>query len=115
MRTNLPVTGVERHMEEGQYILSKSDLRGAITYVNRTLIDMSGFTEAELLGEPHSMLRHPDMPTEAFRDFWATLKAGKAWSGLVKNRCKNGDHYWVMANASPIFQNGTVVGYMSVR
>ena len=115
MRTNLPVTGVERHMEEGQYILSRSDLRGAITYVNRTLIDMSGFTEAELMGEPHSMLRHPDMPTEAFRDFWATLKSGKAWSGLVKNRCKNGDHYWVMANASPIFQNGTVVGYMSVR
>ncbi len=115
MRTNLPVTGVERHLDEGQYILSKSDLRGGITYVNRTLMEMSGFTEAELIGQPHNMLRHPDMPPEAFRDFWETLKAGKAWSGLVKNRCKNGDHYWVMANASPIFQNGTVVGYMSVR
>jgi len=115
MRTNLPVTGVERHLEEGQYILSKSDLKGSITYVNRTLIEMSGFTEVELMGQPHNMLRHPDMPQEAFRDFWETLKAGKAWSGIVKNRCKNGDHYWVMANASPIFQNGTVVGYMSVR
>lgn len=115
MRTNLPVTGVERHLEEGQYILSKSDLKGSVTYVNRTLIEMSGFTEAELMGQPHNMLRHPDMPPEAFRDFWATLKSGKAWSGIVKNRCKNGDHYWVMANASPIFQNGTVVGYMSVR
>lgn len=115
MRTNLPVTGVERHLEEGQYILSKSDLKGSITYVNRTLIEMSGFTEVELMGQPHNMLRHPDMPQEAFRDFWETLKAGKSWSGIVKNRCKNGDHYWVMANASPIFQNGTVVGYMSVR
>jgi len=115
MRTNLPVTGVERHLEEGQYILSKSDLRGNVTYVNRTLLDITGFSEEEVMGQPHNMLRHPDMPTEAFRDFWATLKSGKAWSGLVKNRCKNGDHYWVMANASPIWQNGTVVGYMSVR
>lgn len=115
MRTNLPVTGVERHLEEGHYILSKSDLSGSITYVNRTLIEMSGFTEVELMGQPHNMLRHPDMPQEAFRDFWATLKSGKSWSGIVKNRCKNGDHYWVMANASPIFQNGTVIGYMSVR
>ncbi len=115
MRSNLPVTGVERHLDEGRYILSKSDLKGSITYVNRTLIEMSGFTETELMGQPHNMLRHPDMPQEAFRDFWETLKAGKSWSGIVKNRCKNGDHYWVMANASPIFQNGTVVGYMSVR
>ena len=115
MRTNLPVTGVERHLEEGHYILSKSDLKGSITYVNRTLIEMSGFTEVELMGQPHNMLRHPDMPQEAFRDFWETLKSGKSWSGIVKNRCKNGDHYWVMANASPIFQNGTVIGYMSVR
>ena len=115
MRTNLPVTGVERHLDEGQYILSKSDLRGNITYVNRTLLEITGFTEAELMGQPHNILRHPDMPVEAFKDFWATLKAGKSWVGLVKNRCKNGDHYWVMANASPILQNGTVVGYMSVR
>jgi len=115
MRSNLPVTGVERHLEEGRYILSKSDLKGTITYVNRSLIEMSGFSETELMGQPHNMLRHPDMPQEAFRDFWDTLKEGKSWSGIVKNRCKNGDHYWVMANASPIFQNGTVVGYMSVR
>ncbi|PQA49513.1 methyl-accepting chemotaxis protein [Amnimonas aquatica] len=115
MRTNLPVTGNERFLEEGEFILSKADLKGNITYINRTFIEMSGFTEAELAGQPHNILRHPDMPPEAFRDFWSTLKAGKSWSGLVKNRCKNGDHYWVQANASPIWQNGTMIGYMSVR
>ncbi len=115
MRTNLPVTGVERHLADGEFILSKADLKGNVTYINRTFIEMSGFTEAELMGEPHNILRHPDMPTEAFRDFWSTLKSGKSWSGMVKNRCKNGDHYWVQANASPIWQNGTMIGYMSVR
>ena len=115
MRTNLPVTGNERFLEEGEFILSKADLKGNITYINRTFIEMSGFTEAELAGQPHNIVRHPDMPPEAFRDFWSTLKAGKSWSGLVKNRCKNGDHYWVQANASPIWQNGTMIGYMSVR
>lgn len=115
MRTNLPVTGVERHLADGEFILSKADLKGNVTYINRTFIEMSGFTEKELMGEPHNILRHPDMPTEAFRDFWSTLKSGKSWSGMVKNRCKNGDHYWVQANASPIWQNGTMTGYMSVR
>ncbi|MEL0027941.1 MAG: methyl-accepting chemotaxis protein [Perlucidibaca sp.] len=115
MRTNLPVTGHEKFLEEGEFILSKADLQGRVTYMNRTFIEMSGFTEAELMGQPHNILRHPDMPPEAFRDFWSTLKSGKSWSGLVKNRCKNGDHYWVQANASPIWQNGTMIGYMSVR
>jgi len=115
MRTNLPVTGHEKFLEEGEFILSKADLQGRVTYINRTFIEMSGFTEAELMGQPHNILRHPDMPPEAFRDFWTTLKSGKSWSGLVKNRCKNGDHYWVQANASPIWQNGTMVGFMSVR
>jgi len=115
MRTNLPVTGHEKFLEEGEFILSKADLQGRVTYINRTFIEMSGFTEAELMGQPHNILRHPDMPPEAFRDFWNTLKSGKSWSGMVKNRCKNGDHYWVMANASPIWQNGTMIGYMSVR
>ncbi len=115
MRTNLPVTGHERFLGEGEFILSQADLKGHVTYMNRTFIEMSGFTEAELMGQPHNILRHPDMPPEAFRDFWSTLKSGKSWSGLVKNRCKNGDHYWVQANASPIWQNGTMTGYMSVR
>ncbi len=115
MRTNLPVTGHERFLEEGEFILSQADLKGNVIYMNRTFIEMSGFTEAELMGQPHNILRHPDMPPEAFRDFWATLKSGKSWSGLVKNRCKNGDHYWVQANASPIWQNGTMTGFMSVR
>lgn len=115
MRTNLPVTGTERFLAEGEFILSKADMQGNITYINRTFMEISGYNETELMGQPHNMLRHPDMPREAFRDFWHTLKSGKAWSGMVKNRCKNGDHYWVMANASPIWQNGSVIGYMSVR
>jgi len=115
MRNNLPVTGTERFLGEGEFILSKADQQGNIVYMNRTFIEISGFTEAELINQPHNILRHPDMPTEAFRDFWATLKSGKAWSGIIKNRCKNGDHYWVQANAAPIWENGVITGYMSVR
>ncbi|MFD0949443.1 methyl-accepting chemotaxis protein [Paraperlucidibaca wandonensis] len=115
MRNNLPVTGTERFLGEGEFILSKADQQGNIVYMNRTFIEISGFTEAELINQPHNILRHPDMPTEAFRDFWMTLKSGKAWSGIIKNRCKNGDHYWVQANAAPIWENGVITGYMSVR
>lgn len=115
MRNNLPVTGTERFLGEGEFILSQADMQGNITYMNRTFIEMSGYSEAELRNQPHNILRHPDMPPEAFRDFWTTLKSGKSWSGLVKNRCKNGDHYWVTANATPMWSNGTITGYMSVR
>ncbi|KAF0098213.1 MAG: hypothetical protein FD187_3100, partial [bacterium] len=115
MRTNLPVTGVERHLPEGEFIVSRTDPRGVITYVNRTFLEISGFSEAELLGAPHNIVRHPDMPPAAFQDLWETLAAGKPWSGLVKNRCKNGDHYWVLANATPEWENGQIVGYLSVR
>ena len=78
-------------------------------------LEISGFTEAELIGEPHNIVRHPEMPVEAFADLWSTLKNGRPWTGLVKNRCKNGDYYWVLANATPIYQDGAVSGYMSVR
>ena len=115
MKTNLPVTQKEVLLGAGQSIVSTTDLKGQITYINRDFLDISGFTESELLGQAHNIVRHPDMPPEAFADFWNTLKAGRPWTGLVKNRCKNGDHYWVIANATPIFQNGTVSGYMSVR
>ena len=115
MRTNLPVTGVERHLPEGEFIVSRTDTRGVITYVNKTFINISGFTEAELLGAPHNIVRHPDMPAAAFQDLWETLAAGKPWSGLVKNRCKNGDHYWVLANATPEWEGGRISGYLSVR
>ena len=115
MRTNLPITNTELHIEEGKSIVSKTDLKGKITYVNPYFLQVSGFAEEELLGASHNIVRHPDMPAEAFADLWLSLKAGLPWTGLVKNRCKNGDFYWVRANIVPVRENGRVVGYMSVR
>ena len=115
MRSNLPVTHVEYVLKDSAFIFSKTDLRGNITYANQDFIDISGFSEAELIGQPHNIVRHPDMPVEAFADFWSTIGGGRAWTGLVKNRCKSGDHYWVEANAAPIIENRKVVGYASIR
>ncbi len=115
MRTNLPVTNVEYELKEGSSIVSKTDPKGLITYVNPDFIEASGFTEKELIGQPHNLVRHPDMPVEAFDDLWRTLKAGRPWTGLVKNRRKDGGFYWVIANATPIFEGGSCIGYMSVR
>ncbi|MGB0129336.1 MAG: PAS domain-containing methyl-accepting chemotaxis protein, partial [Rhodocyclaceae bacterium] len=115
MRKNLPVTAVEHVMQDDQMIVSRTDLKGQITYVNRDFLEISGFAEQELIGAPHNLVRHPDMPPEAFDDLWKTLKAGRPWIGLVKNRCKNGDFYWVEAHVTPLTENGRVTGYMSVR
>jgi methyl-accepting chemotaxis protein len=115
MRLNTPVTNIEFELRDDSAIVSKTDTRGIITYVNADFIEASGYTEKELLGQPHNLVRHPDMPVEAFADLWTTLKAGKAWTGIVKNRRKNGDHYWVVANATPIFENGVLTGYLSAR
>jgi methyl-accepting chemotaxis protein len=115
MRVNMPVTNVEREFREGETIVSKTDLRGVITYVNPYFCEIAGYTEKESLGQPHNFIRHPDMPPEAFADLWATLKKGRPWTALVKNRTKSGDHYWVVANATPIRENGQVTGYMSMR
>jgi methyl-accepting chemotaxis protein len=115
MRVNMPVTNTERIMRDGEYIVSRTDTRGIITYANPYFYEISGFSEAEILGAPHNIVRHPDMPPEAFKDLWDTLAAGKPWTGFVKNRCKNGDHYWVLANATPIWENGQITGYLSVR
>lgn len=115
MRNNGLVTNVERSLKDGEYIVSKTDLKGQLVYVNRPFMEISGFTESELLGKPHNVVRHPDMPQAAFEDLWRTLKSGKAWRAMVKNRCKNGDHYWVEANANPIWEDGKIVGYMSLR
>ena len=115
MRNNLPVTGHEVILRDDHLIVSKTDLKGRITYVNTDFIEISGFDEGELLGEPHNLVRHPDMPPEAFEDLWNSLNAGRPWVGYVKNRCKNGDYYWVEAHAAPIWENRQVVGYMSVR
>jgi aerotaxis receptor len=115
MRINLPVTNHERELKDGDSVVSKTDLKGKITYVNRTFCEISGFAEEELLGQPQNVVRHPDMPPAAFTDFWKTLQAGQSWKGLVKNRCKDGGFYWVEANANPIYQNGQAIGYMSLR
>jgi aerotaxis receptor len=115
MRNNQPVTNLEFNLLEEQSIISRTDTKGIITYVNRDFIEASGYTEEELLGAPHNIVRHPDMPEEAFADLWATLQEGRAWTGLVKNRRKNGDYYWVLANATPIWEGDAVIGYTSVR
>ncbi|MDY0111246.1 MAG: methyl-accepting chemotaxis protein, partial [Candidatus Krumholzibacteria bacterium] len=94
---------------------SRTDIHGNIVYVNQDFVNVSGFTEAELIGAPQNIVRHPDMPVEAFADMWKCLRAGKPWTGMVKNRCKNGDYYWVEANAAPIFDGDAIVGYTSVR
>ncbi len=115
MRINMPVTNTEREMKDGEFLVSKTTPKGVITYVNPPFIEMSGYTEAELIGQAHNLIRHPDMPPEAFEDFWATLKQERPWSGLVKNRSKDGGFYWVFANATPIREHGRVTGHMSVR
>ena len=115
MRNNQPVSGREFTFPADQTLISVTDLKGRITYCNKNFIAVSGYTEDELLGQPHNMVRHPDMPEEAFRDMWATIGSGQPWTALVKNRRKTGDHYWVRANASPVRDGDRILGYMSVR
>ncbi|WP_265948099.1 PAS domain-containing protein [Dechloromonas sp. A34] len=115
MRNNQPANPVEVALDDHVLVVSKTDLLGNITYVNRDFVEISGFSEAELLGQPHSVLRHPDMPLEVFEDMWRDLKAGRPWAGMIKNRCKNGDYYWVWSNATPIRESGQASGYIWVR
>ena len=115
MRNNQPITRVQQELKEGAFIVSMTDPKGFITYVNDEFIRISGFSQQELLGQPQNLVRHPDMPAGAFEELWATVKAGKTWSRLVKNRCKNGDFYWVDANVSPVVEDGQITGYVSIR
>jgi aerotaxis receptor len=115
MRKNMPVTTNEYVLDEDALIVSKTDPKGKLTYFNEQFVKASGFTEAELIDQPHNIIRHPDMPPAAFEDLWNTIKAGKPWCGAVKNRRKNGDFYWVQASATPIWESGRITGYMSVR
>jgi PAS domain S-box-containing protein len=110
MKNNQPVTGREHQIRNDAAFITHTDLKGRITRANDEFVEASGFTREELLGQSHNVVRHPDMPVETFRDLWATLKRGRPWTGLVKNRRKNGDHYWVRANVSPADD-----GYTSVR
>jgi len=115
MKKNLPVTDKEYDFSASINILSTTDLKGGITHVNKDFIEVSGFEEKELLGKNHNMVRHPDMPPAAFQDLWDTIKAGHSWMGLVKNRRKNGDFYWVDAFVTPITHNDKVIEFQSVR
>jgi len=115
MKINLPVTQIDYPLSDDAILVSTTDLTGRITHCNQGFVDASGFDYAELLGQPHDIVRHPDMPPEAFKDLWATIGHGRPWSGVVKNRRKNGDHYWVQANVTPVMENGKPKAYMSVR
>ncbi len=115
MKDNGPVTQTEIRVRDDAILVSKTDARGIITFVNAEFVETSGFTEQELVGAPHNIVRHPDMPQAAFADLWATLKQGRPWVALVKNRCKNGDFYWVRANVTPVIEQGALQGYISIR
>ncbi len=115
MKTNLPVTQIEQPFPRGKYIVSKTDLKGTTTYGNDTFFQISGFERDELIGKNHNVVRHPDMPPQAFAWLWNTVKDGRPWRGTVKNRCKNGDYYWVNALVVPVRKNDQTTGYMSVR
>jgi aerotaxis receptor len=115
MKVNLPITQVEVPFPKGRYIVSRTDLKGIITYANDTFVDLSGFSRDELIGKNHNLVRHPDMLPGAFAWLWDTIKEGRPWRGIVKNRCKNGDFYWVEALAVPVLKNNQTIGYMSVR
>jgi aerotaxis receptor len=111
MRMNLPVTLHEIELPDGEPLVSRTDTGGRIVFANQVFMDVCGFSNEELVGAPHSIVRHPDMPKAAFANLWATIKAGRPWEGLVKNRTKNGDFYWVQANVTPTMQDGEITGY----
>lgn len=115
MKINMPVTNNEIIFKDDEFMLTKTNLKGVITYTNQDFVNVSGFSEEELVGSSHNIVRHPDMPVEAFADLWTSLKAGQPWTGMIKNRTKSGDFYWVEANAAPIFEDGVVTGYLSAR
>ena len=100
---------------EGRLIISRTDLNGVLTHANEAFVELSGYTHDELIGQPHNILRHPDMPRAAFKDLWDTVPAGKKWHGYVKNLRKDGSFYWVYATAVPNVRGGKIVGYTSVR
>ena len=115
MRVNLPVTQRQFDYPGEHMLVSTTDTKGIITHCNHAFVAVSGYTYEELIGQSHNLVRHPDMPSMAYKDMWHTIQQGHPWTGLVKNRRKNGDHYWVQANVTPIMQDGKPTGYMSVR
>ncbi len=108
-------TGIESPYPDGKLIVSRTDLEGVLTHVNDAFVEISGYTVDELIGQPQSILRHPDMPKAAYKDLWSTVESGNKWNGYVKNLCKDGSHYWVYATVVPNVRRGETVGYTSVR
>jgi len=101
---------------DGRSLISETDLKGNITYVNRKFVEMSGYSKSEAIGHPHNILRHPDMPRAAFAQMWKTIQSGQIWEGYVKNLCKDGKFYWVIVNIVPkLGENGEIVGYIASR
>ncbi|NOZ54561.1 MAG: PAS domain-containing protein [Gammaproteobacteria bacterium] len=115
MKKNLPVSGQENNYPENVHLVSTTDRKGTIVSANQDFIEICGFDETELVQKSHNIVRHPDMPPAAFDDLWKVVKQGKPWMGIVKNRCKNGDHYWVDAYVTPTFDGNEITGYQSVR
>ncbi|RML93014.1 Aerotaxis receptor Aer [Pseudomonas savastanoi pv. glycinea] len=115
MRVNMPITQTERTFPASERLISTTDLNSHITYCNDAFVALSGFTREELVGQPHNLVRHPDMPASVFAHMWETIKQGKPWMGVVKNRSKQGDYYWVSAYVTAVYENGRIVGYESVR
>ena len=106
---------VETEVPQDELIISRTDLSGNITYANETFCEISGYDEDELIGQPHNIVRHPDMPSAAFADLWSTIKSGKQWIGVVKNMRKDKGFYWVEAIVSGVYKNGELVEYKSLR
>ncbi|NPA29434.1 MAG: PAS domain-containing protein [Epsilonproteobacteria bacterium] len=106
---------IETEVPEGEVIISRTDLNGVITYVNETFAQISGYAPEELIGRPHNILRHPDMPKSAFKEMWETIQAGKTWEGYVKNMRKDRGYYWVYAVISGVYKEGKLVEYKSIR
>ncbi len=115
MRNNGPVSNTERSFPAHQRLISATDTQGKILYCNDEFVAISGYDRNELIGSDHNLVRHPDMPPAVFQAMWGYLKAGKSWMGVVKNRCKNGDFYWVSAYVTPILDDGKLTGFESVR
>lgn len=115
MRTNLPVNDVEVQLSDDDVIVTATDLRGTIISCSPDFARISGFTQTELIGQPHNVVRHPDMPSEAFESLWKTVQQGRTWTGIVKNRTKTGGFYWVKDDVAPLRENGAVTGFRSVR
>ena len=115
MHNDKSLKNEEVYFDESQELVSTTDLKGVITYVNQEFCSVAGYSAQELIGQHHNIVRHPDMPKAAFKEMWATLKQEHSWRGMVKNRCKDGRYYWVDAFVTPIFEHSRLVGYQSVR